>query len=244
MTKGLFIVVDGIDGAGKTTQIALLRHALERAGESVVVSKEPTTGRWGSRLRASALTGRLSADEELDHFIRDREEHCSELIRPAIASGAIVLVDRYYHSTLAYQGPRMGDWRAIEQPVRAGVIEPDAVLILDLQPRIALERIVERDGAGNAFEREEDLILTRAVFRELAAGNASIALIDADQDRERVMREIAGFLLSGVFSERCCASSPPCSEERLCLERSDIECDWKNLRASLLAPDGGLGRVG
>lgn len=80
---GILIAFEGIDGAGKTTQAQMLKDVLERAGEQVVLSKEPTNGKYGQILRESARNGRLPADEELEAFVNDRKEHLVTLVRPA-----------------------------------------------------------------------------------------------------------------------------------------------------------------
>ncbi len=103
---GILIVFDGIDGGGKTTQAKLLADILTAAGETVVLSKEPTDGPWGKQLRASATTGRMSLADELHAFTEDRKQHVTNLIAPALARGEIVILDRYFYSTIAYQGAR------------------------------------------------------------------------------------------------------------------------------------------
>src|SRR4051794_4247303 len=105
---GILIAVEGIDGAGKTTQVTRLCAALADVGETVVRSKEPTNGPHGRRLRESAQTGRMNADEELQTFIADRREHVETVIRPALERGETVILDRYFYSTVAYQGVRTG----------------------------------------------------------------------------------------------------------------------------------------
>ena len=104
--KGRLIVFEGIDGTGKSTHIGHLRKYLEEKGLEVVQSFEPTRGRWGRMLRDSAVTGRLSVEEEVALFLKDRREHVKMLIAPALARGAWVLLDRYYLSMMAYQGAR------------------------------------------------------------------------------------------------------------------------------------------
>jgi len=102
---GLLIAFEGIDGTGKTTQIRLLAEKLTARGHRVVATREPTDGKYGRKIR-ELFTKRhhVSAQEELDLFIADRKEHVREVIAPALAAGKIVLTDRYYFSTAAYQG--------------------------------------------------------------------------------------------------------------------------------------------
>ena len=106
MSQGLFIVIEGIDGTGKSTQSKRLAEWFRSRGREVVLSREPTDGPWGKKLRESATTGRLSAEEELECFLNDRREHVEMSIKPALAEGKVVILDRYYFSTMAYQGAR------------------------------------------------------------------------------------------------------------------------------------------
>ncbi|NEL79734.1 MAG: dTMP kinase, partial [Xanthomonas perforans] len=160
---GLLIAIEGIDGAGKTTLARSLATTLEAAGARVVLSKEPTNGPWGTQLRQSAATGRLSADEEAELLIRDRHEHVDTLIAPALARGDIVILDRYFPSMVAYQG-------AAGLPLddlldrNAFAPRPDVLLLLDLPPPTGLARIRARGDAPNHFETQDNLERCRSIF--------------------------------------------------------------------------------
>ena len=108
-SQGLFIVLEGIDGTGKSSHAKRLASYFSSLGREVVLSREPTDGPWGRKLRDSASTGRLEPAEELEYFLRDRREHVEKLIRPALAEGKVVILDRYYFSTMAYLGARAFD---------------------------------------------------------------------------------------------------------------------------------------
>ncbi|MGB1260272.1 MAG: dTMP kinase, partial [Akkermansiaceae bacterium] len=140
-SRGKLIVIEGIDGTGKSTQAQLLADALRRAGHEVVQSFEPTNGPWGKKLRESATTGRLSSKEELEYFLKDRAQHVHELISPTVARGGIVILDRYYFSSMAYQGARGIDPQMIREENEKFAPQPDYLLILDLPVDDALERI-------------------------------------------------------------------------------------------------------
>src|SRR5271168_4347864 len=101
---GFLIAIEGIDGTGKTTQAHHVQELLQSRKLVVIRTKEPTTGHWGQVLRDSALTGRLSLEEEVETFIKDRKEHVETKINPALKDGHIVIADRYYFSSMAYQG--------------------------------------------------------------------------------------------------------------------------------------------
>src|SRR5262249_15628614 len=156
--SGLLIAVEGIDGAGKTTQVEFLTEFFTSAGVSVVRSKEPTDGVWGQKIRQSAANGRMALEEELQAFVEDRKEHVREKIGPALSRGATVILDRYFYSTIAYQGSRGGDIDAITDRVLKSAPEPDIVLLLDVPPEVGLSRIAQgRGDTPNAFETVNNL---------------------------------------------------------------------------------------
>jgi dTMP kinase len=185
---GYLIVFEGIDGAGKTTQAHHLQDMLQREGFVVIRTKEPTTGQFGQILRDSALTGRLSPDEELEFFIKDRQEHVATKILPALQSGKIVIIDRYYFSTAAYQGCRGLDPENLIARNEAFAPEPDLLFLLDLQPSIGLERIRTRGDRANHFEKTDTLMKARQIF--LSINKAYKVVIDATMPSEEVTAEV------------------------------------------------------
>mgnify|MGYP005995865139 CR=1 FL=1 len=168
MNSGKLIVIEGIDGTGKSTQATLLAEALREQGHEVVQSHEPTNGPWGKKLRESATTGRLTIEDELEYFLKDRQQHVDELITPTVQRGGIVILDRYYFSSMAYQGARGIDPLEIRRKNEAFAPVPDALIILDLDVDIALERIGVRDGEANEFEQRESLQFCRDLFLGLS----------------------------------------------------------------------------
>ena len=164
--RGLFIVLEGIDGSGKTEQSRRLAEWLRERGRRTVETREPTDGEWGRRYRAWARgeTG-ASPDEVLRFFVEDRREHVAQLIRPALAGGAVVVCDRYVASTLAYQAAQGLDRELLrERLAETGFPEPDLVLWLRLPVAQALERL----GAA-ATERFEQRDFLERVDREYQA---------------------------------------------------------------------------
>ena len=184
----MFIVFEGIDGTGKSTQVKLLADAFRAKGREVIVSKEPTDGPHGTRLRQSAETGRLSAQEELDLFHIDRREHVETLIKPSLARGAVVILDRYYFSTMAYQGIRGFDPREIRKINEKFAPIPDLVFILELDLDSALSRIGVRDGQANEFEQRGALKKCHDVFASLQ--DEFVRRIDAEQSPAEVHEKI------------------------------------------------------
>ena len=157
--KGIFVVIEGIDGTGKSTLAAGIQQVLRGRGIDCLCTFEPTEGRWGSMLRKS-FSGRkrLSPDEELELFIKDRREHVENEILPAIESGKSVICDRYYFSTMAYQGARGMDMQEIKRLNEEFAPVPDIVFLLALPPDLAVKRITRGRGESlNNFEEEEYL---------------------------------------------------------------------------------------
>lgn len=225
-SSGIFIVFEGIDGAGKSTQVNLLSDALQRAGEWCVSSKEPTDGKWGRLLRESATIGRLSLQEEVDTFVKDRKEHIATLINPTLAEGGIVILDRYFYSTVAYQGARGLDVDTLDQSMRSFAPIPDVVLFIDIDSVDGLERIrIGRQESPNEFEKLDSLQAVREIFQKLAKREKEIVTIDGRQSAAQVHQDVADVLLGGVIKAKRCERSQQCGEVA-CPGRVDDKCRW------------------
>jgi len=157
---------------------------LEEAGRECVTSFEPTRGPWGMKLRQSMVEGRLSLEEELELFLKDRAEHVENLILPALQQGKIVILDRYYISTAAYQGARGVSPEWVLTINEEFAPKPDLVLLLDFDPSGGLDRIRARGDAPNTFEQLEQLREVRRIF--LSLDRSFIRAIDASQESEAV----------------------------------------------------------
>jgi dTMP kinase len=149
---GMLIVFEGIDGSGKSTQARLLAAALQKIQQhgqlatEIVLTEEPTTGLLGQKLR-TYLAGpvrNLTAEEELHLFVMDRKEHVAQIIKPALAAGKIVICDRYYYSSVAYQGALGLDVGAILAENEAFAPEPDLVFLLSLSIPEALKHLSKK----------------------------------------------------------------------------------------------------
>ncbi len=185
----MFIVLEGIDGTGKSTQCQLLADWFRTQGREVVTSREPTDGPWGTKLRQSAATGRLSPEDELDYFLKDRSQHVEERIKPSLAAGKIVILDRYYFSTMAYQGSRGFNPAEIRQKNEAFAPVPDHLFILDIDVDTALSRIGSRGDTANEFEQRESLQKCRDIFLSLT-GEPFVHLIDSHGSLDEVQQAI------------------------------------------------------
>ena len=165
MRKGMLIAFEGIDGTGKSTQLPLLATSLRRQGYEVIETREPTGGPHGQRIRALYRNRhQVAPEEELELFLLDRRQHVAECIAPALERGAIVLTDRYYFSTAAYQGAAGCDPDAIFAR-HDFAPEPDLVLLLTLPAAESVARIRELRGETlNDFEQQEQLEKVAVLF--------------------------------------------------------------------------------
>ena len=141
-------------------------------------------------MRQSFFTERLSAERELECFVNDRREHVETVIRPALARGAIVIIDRYYYSTVASQGARGLDPKVVLETNRALAQKPDVVFVVDLDPRVALERIGRRAGGRDLFENLDEQLKVQAGFRALLETEGHMVLIDGAQSVEAMHAQI------------------------------------------------------
>ncbi len=207
MNKSKFIVFEGIDGAGKTTQIELLCAALEKRGLKCKITAEPTDLPSGREIR-EALSGKTKKTpiEMAEMFALDRaihNTHPEEGINRALADGITVVSDRYYYSSLAYQGAALGyETVAALNLDNESIRTPDLCVFLDLTPEKSLERIGKRGEATEIYENFDYLTKTRAmffdVFERLRARGERIAIIDASgsvsEVSERVLEAVLGIL--------------------------------------------------
>lgn len=184
---GFLLVLEGVDGSGKSTLAAGLKARLEAAGVDTLSSFEPTRGPIGQKIRAIALKDRasMSPQEEFSLFHEDRKIHVAEVVRPALAAGKLVLQDRSYFSTVAYQAERGLDPAWLLEQSEAIAPRPDLALLIDLDPEEALARIrAGRAGGTDDFERLDVQRRIRARFLQLpltridASGASPAALLD------------------------------------------------------------------
>ncbi len=169
MKRGPLLAFEGLDGCGKSTQVAALAEALRVAGRDVLATCEPSGGPSGMRIRAMARSGsRLPPEEELRWFVEDRRVHVRETLEPALAGGRVVVTDRYFLSSVAYQGARGLDWRRILASSEAEFPLPDLALILEVDVGEGLARVRRRGGAvESVFERTDYLERVAAIFAAL-----------------------------------------------------------------------------
>jgi len=186
VNRGRLVVFEGVDGSGKSTQLRRLAETLRARGVDPLVTKEPTDGEWGRRIRAMARSGeRVAREEELRWFIEDRREHVATELAPALAAGRMVLCDRYYLSTVAYQGARGFDPATLLADAEAEFPHPDLALLFVVDPAAGLARVAARGGVAEpAFEDGAYLKRVAAVFA--AIDRPYIARIDAAGDADAI----------------------------------------------------------
>ena len=191
-SPGAFVTLEGPEGAGKSTQTVRLADALRAAGRTVTVTREPGGTPLGERIREVLLDADARHDPLADAllFQAARAQLLSDVIRPALARGEVVLCDRFADSTLAYQGHGMGvplDTLGALERIATGGLRPDLTLLFDLPPDVGLGR---KAGAETRFEQAFDLDFhqrVRAGFLALAAAEpARFVVLDAGRSADAV----------------------------------------------------------
>jgi dTMP kinase len=219
MPRGLFITFEGLDGAGKTTQIKRLAAWLERRGLQAVVTRQPGGTAAGDRMRAILLDAReapLAPMAEMALMFADRAQAIAEVIRPAMQAGKIVLCDRFTDSTEAYQGAGRGlESAAVLELHRliCGNLQPDATLLLlpSFEASLARARhrntrVQEQTGKNEGrFEAEQDAFYRRVweKYREIAAREPDRVVriegdLSIDEAHEQIVEAVAERLALAV----------------------------------------------
>lgn len=203
MIKGRFITFEGVDGAGKTTQLEWARQFVEQRGQSLTVTREPGGTELGEALRGVLLNAKKAIHPETETLLMfaARREHIDQVILPALHRGDVVLCDRFTDATFAYQGGGSGvdpgKLETLEQWVHAD-LQPYLTLYFDLPVEIARQRIGgERDA--DRFERESAEFFRRVRSAYLARAQQNpqrIRVIDASATPEAIRKVVENMLLS------------------------------------------------
>ncbi|MGJ0203128.1 dTMP kinase [Leucobacter sp. gxy201] len=206
---GLFITLEGGDGAGKTTQAELLEVWLAERGHEVVRTREPGGTRLGVEVRRLLLhggdeIGAVDARAEALLYAADRAQHVAKVVRPGLERGAVVVQDRYIDSSLAYQGAGrvldVDDVRRLSEWATEG-LSPDLTVLLDIDPETAAERRRARGGEADRLEAEaaEFHAAVRAGFRSLAQAEPDRFLVldaarPADELNAQIIARVSSLL--------------------------------------------------
>ncbi len=189
--KGKIVVVEGIDGSGKSTTCSKVKERLEDMGYEAVITAEPTHDRIGAIIRTGAIEGISQATEAL-LFAADRNDHTEAMERWA-EEGKIVICDRYFASTIAYQSSGLDgtdvdrDW--LLSISRRFVDKPDLTILLDVEPEASLARVSARGEEISKFEKLEFLRRVREEYLRLA-DEFGFTVIDASRDPESVVEDV------------------------------------------------------
>lgn len=199
MGQGLFITLEGIEGAGKSSNIENIKELLQHHGCEAIVTREPGGTELGERIRALLLNTpgvEFPADAETLLMFAARADHLEKVIRPALAQGKTVVCDRFTDATYAYQGAGRGVGRErvaeLENWVQ-GDFQPQLTLLFDVAPNVGLRRAGKRNNPDR-FEREDQRFFdaTRQAYLDIAAREPRrVKIIDADANPDAVRKQIA-----------------------------------------------------
>lgn len=195
--SGKFIVIEGLEGAGKSTAIRQVSDTLSRRGIAYINTREPGGTPLAEKMRAivkSDTSEHLTPEAELLMMYASRVQLVENVIKPALQEGTWVIGDRHDLSSLAYQGGGRALPDSLILPIRAAVLkgfEPDLTILMDIDPRIGLQRAAQR-GALDRIEREKIAFFdrTRAVFLHHAKTNDKIKTVDASRELDDVQQQI------------------------------------------------------
>jgi dTMP kinase len=194
LKRGYLIVFEGIDGTGKSTQCSLLSKFLREKKIPNIVLAEPTKGIWGMKIRRVLSEGRegISPKEELSWFVNDRKEDISKNIMPALLDNKVVIMDRYYFSTAAYQGALGLNPEDIRTENENFAPIPDRVLIFLTSPDVCLERIESSRDQKSAFEKIEYLQNVETIFKSFVGPNISFinSIGSVSEVHKKVLTEV------------------------------------------------------
>ena len=202
MSRGKFVTVEGVDGAGKSTHLQFIADSLAANSRHVVVTREPGGTELAEQLRKLILQDKFDATVGTLLIFAGRADHISRVIEPALAAGSAVVCDRFTDATLAYQGAGEGVPRElIERLVRDTCrgLAPDRTLVFDVPYEVAAKRLAASGKNLDRFEREERAFFERVRNTYLAIARAEpqrVRVIDASDDpaviRKAIARELAG----------------------------------------------------
>jgi dTMP kinase len=180
--KGIFIVIEGLDGSGKTTQATLLAKRLSQ-NHNIMLTAEPSRGKIGTFIRESYLyeKKRLPTEAEALLFAADRIEHIQNEIKPALDEGKLVICDRYVYSSLSYQGSEglSLDWI---KTINSHALQPDFSIFIDVPPKRVLERLQRKKSVMETLETQQKV---REVYLKFV-DKGELVRVDGDKPKEVV----------------------------------------------------------
>jgi len=200
MARGKFITLEGLDGAGKSTQLTWLAEHLRQSGRSLVQTREPGGTPLGEKLRALLLAEPMHLETEALLMFAARREHIAVVIEPALARGDWVLCDRFTDASFAYQGGGRGlgcdKLAALEQWVQ-GDLQPDMTIFLDIPAEQAHQRVVGMNRELDRFEREQGAFFERvrlAYLQREATSMGRIQIVNASRSIPAIQKELENII--------------------------------------------------
>ena len=191
----MFIVFEGIDGSGKSTQAKMLKEALERNGIDALLTKEPTDGPIGQIIRKGLRNEMNLSMRTLQLlFTADRSYHLENTIIPALRRGKVVISDRYFYSTIAYGMLELEkEWL---KKINSKFLEPDVVLFIDTDPEISLQRLSTSGKIKEKFEELDKLKKVRDNYLEISREYKNFYVIDGNRSTEEIHKNILKIIRS------------------------------------------------
>lgn len=198
---GKFIVFDGLDGSGQSTQAGLLRDFLIEEGYLVVSTKEPTLDSEAGRKIRQALDKAVEVDPQQlqELFTQDRQEHLENKIFPALKEGKAVISDRYFFSTFAYG---VADGLDLESLIEMNdeFLLPDLTFILKVSPAVCIQRIEKRGEEKKLFEKKEKLVKVWQTYQILPNRFQNVYMIEGEKTIEEVFSQIKEVVRSQILN--------------------------------------------
>ena len=207
--KGKFIVFEGIDGSGKSTQMELLAESLRKRGIKVRLTLEPTYGLVGETLHR-ILSGEIKADPKVTAalFVADRLDHITnpkDGILKSLEEGETVLCDRYYFSSYAYQSTEVpGEWVVGANKLCVGTLKPDATVFIDISPQTAMNRIIANRDTLEIYETEEKLTRIRKSYFDAfdrMKDTERVEIINGERDISEIASDIEKYIIENIIQK-------------------------------------------
>lgn len=206
---GKFIVFEGIDGSGKSTQMKMLAEKLEKMGIKCRRTLEPTFGLVGGVLH-DILSGKIKADPKVTAalFVADRLDHIlneKDGLLKSLKQGETVICDRYYFSSYAYQSVEVpGDWVVDANRLCADTLKPDCTIFIDISPQTAMDRIVKNRDRVELYETEERLTQVRTAyfdaFRKMKDSEC-VKIIDGERTADEIAEDIQRYVFENIIKK-------------------------------------------
>ncbi len=199
---GKFIIFEGPDGSGQSTQSSLLRSFLIEKGYQVIVTKEPTIDSEAGKKIKKVLEKEIEiSSEELQQlFVHDRKEHLENLIIPALKKGRFVISDRYFFSTFCFGAAAGLDMEKLIK-MNKNFLLPDLTFILKADPKVCVRRITERGSKKTLFEVEERLTKVMENYEKMPSRFENVKIINGEQSIEKVSEDIERAVFSQLLTK-------------------------------------------